>query len=111
MVRAFLRAVSRFMATLPRHSTVSTLSKRNEVMGPCRVLRPSGGRESGLRSRLACGGLLDGHAFGQVARLIDVASAQHSDMVGKQLQRHDLKNRQQQLGGGWDLDDVVYQRR
>ena len=35
-------------------------------------------------------GLLDRHGLGEVARLIDVAAAAHGDVIGEQLQRHDL---------------------
>ena len=51
--------------------------------------------------------LLDGNAFGQVAGLVDVAAAADGDVVGQQLQRHDLQQRQKQLDRGRDGDDVV----
>ena len=41
--------------------------------------------------------LLHGDGFGQVARLVDVAAAADGDVVGQQLQRHNLNQRRQQL--------------
>ena len=38
-------------------------------------------------------GLLDGHALGQVARLVNVAPAQIGVVVTEQLQRNDVENR------------------
>jgi hypothetical protein len=38
---------------------------------------------------LANVGQLHRHALGQVARLVDVAAAQHGDVIGQQLQRDD----------------------
>ena len=56
---------------------------------------------------VACFTFLDGDALGQVARLVDVAAAAHGDVIRQQLQRHDLENRQQQLAGVRNGDDVV----
>src|SRR5580698_10729114 len=51
--------------------------------------------------------LLDGDGFGQVAGLVYVAAAPDGDVVGEQLQRHDLDERGEQLHGGRDVDDVL----
>ena len=37
--------------------------------------------------------LLDGHGFGQVARLVDVTAAPHCYVIREQLQRDDRENR------------------
>ena len=51
--------------------------------------------------------LFDGNRLGQVAGLVDVASAAHGDVISEQLQRDYIKNRQQQLGRGWDVEDMI----
>ena len=40
--------------------------------------------------------LFDCYRLGQVARLIDVRATAHRDIVGQQLQRHDIKHRLEQ---------------
>src|SRR5438105_4600626 len=37
------------------------------------------------------------HRLGQIARLIDITSAAHGDVVGKQLQRDDEQNRNEEF--------------
>ena len=51
---------------------------------------------STLRRCVNCcsGPLLNGDALGQIARLIDIASAADGNVVRQQLQRHDLENGQ-----------------
>jgi len=56
-----------------------------------------------------CDFLLDGDGFSEVAGLIYVAAAADSDVIGEQLQRHDFKQRQQQLGRFRDEDDMLDQ--
>src|SRR3989442_12501278 len=51
-----------------------------------------------------------GYTFGEVARLVDVAAAQHGAVVGKELQGHDGQQRGQDFVGARDLDPVVNQR-
>src|SRR3954466_15649137 len=43
----------------------------------------------------------------QIARLVNVAAATHADVIRQQLQRHDLKDRQQELRRGRNINDVV----
>ena len=46
---------------------------------------------------------LDGHALGEVARLVHVAAAKQGDVIGQELQRDD---RDQRLEVVWHLGDV-----
>ena len=49
------------------------------------------------------------HALGQVARLVDVAAAQHGDVIGQQLQRDDRHERLQEVVDVGHVDHVVGQ--
>ena len=51
--------------------------------------------------------LLDGHALGQIAGLVDVAAAEDGDVVGEQLQRDGRDDRLQKLGHRGNSDHVV----
>src|SRR5689334_5541712 len=52
-------------------------------------------------------GSFDSDAFGEVARLIDIAAPPHRDVIGEQLERNDLEYRRQQIGSLRDLDDMI----
>ena len=43
--------------------------------------------------------LFDSDALGQIARLIDIATASYGNVIREHLQRHYFQNRQQQLVG------------
>ena len=47
-------------------------------------------------------GALYSDALGEVARLVDIASAANGNVIRQQLQRHHFENRQQQLMGRGD---------
>ena len=64
-------------------------------------------RPDQVRYLPARGRLFDGDALGQIAGLIDVAATAHRDVIGEQLQRHDLQNRLQQLAGRRDVNDMI----
>lgn len=51
--------------------------------------------------------LLDGDAFGEVAGFVHVAAEFDRDMVGKELQRNDRKDRGEVVGAIRDQDHVV----
>ena len=51
--------------------------------------------------------LFDGDGFREIARLIDVATAAHGDVVGEHLERNDFQNRRDQIGRGGNFDDVI----
>ena len=48
---------------------------------------------SPLRKIIAAAGLFDGHALGEVSRLVHVAAEFDGDVVGQELQRNDGENR------------------
>src|SRR5260370_39257200 len=52
--------------------------------------------------------LFDRNRFGEVPRLINVATTTDGDVIGQQLQRHDLENGQQKLRRRRYIDEVVY---
>src|SRR5215469_13229595 len=52
--------------------------------------------------------LFDCNRLGEVAGLVDIASAADGDVVGQQLQGQDLQDRKQQFRGGWDIQDTVH---
>ena len=51
--------------------------------------------------------LFHGNGLGEVAWLVDVAAAAHGDVVGEQLQRHNLNERREQRIGRRNGDDVL----
>src|SRR6516162_7524814 len=55
--------------------------------------------------------LLHGDAFGQVARFVDVAPAQHSAVVREELQRNYGEQRGEDFMVGGNIDHVVHQPR
>src|SRR6516225_9979050 len=54
-------------------------------------------------------GLLYCHALRQIARFIDVAAAEHGDVIGKELQRYGSHDRLQEVLDLGNLDHVVGQ--
>src|SRR5262249_45765339 len=55
----------------------------------------------------ATGALLDRDGFGEVAGLVDVTAAAHSDVIGEQLQWNDFQQRRKQLGRWGNFDYMV----
>src|SRR5437868_14698046 len=51
--------------------------------------------------------LLDGDAFGEVARLVDVTLQLDGEMVGEELQGNDGENRADEIGDFGNSHDVV----
>jgi hypothetical protein len=51
--------------------------------------------------------LFDCHAFGEIARLIDVAAAEDGYVVGEELQRDRRDDRLQKLFDRWNDDHVI----
>ncbi len=52
-------------------------------------------------------GLLDGDGFGEVAGLVDVATAADGYVIGQQLQGDNFDERREKLEGRRDVDDVL----
>lgn len=53
--------------------------------------------------------LLDGHRLGQIARFVDVGATHQGDVIGKQLQRHNVQKRRKRtvvLGQMKDMHPV-----
>lgn len=53
--------------------------------------------------------LLDRHGFGQVAGLVDIATATHGNVVRQQLERNDFNDGRQDFGRRWNMDHVLHQ--
>ena len=53
------------------------------------------------------GVLLHGHALGQVSWLVDVAAAADGDVVGEELEGDYFEDREEELVGLGDRDDVL----
>jgi hypothetical protein len=51
--------------------------------------------------------LFHGNRFGQVARLVNVASAAHGNVIRQQLQRHHFQDWQQQFRRVSNVNDMV----
>ena len=51
--------------------------------------------------------LLHGHALGQVSWLVDVAAAADGDVVGEELEGDYFQDREEELVGLGDRDDVL----
>jgi hypothetical protein len=51
--------------------------------------------------------LFDGHALGEIARLIHIATPAYGNVIREELQRHDLEDWQQQFGGRWNCNGVI----
>lgn len=51
--------------------------------------------------------LLNGDAFGEVSRFVDVAAELHREMVGEQLEGYDSENRADVVRRPWHGHDVV----
>src|SRR5580704_2963935 len=51
--------------------------------------------------------LFDGHAFGQVARFVDVAAELDREMVGEKLERDDTENRHHAVRDFWQRDNFI----
>ena len=51
--------------------------------------------------------LFDGNALGEVARFIDIATAQQGNVIGQELQRHDGYHRLQIVGHLRDVNHFV----
>src|SRR5258708_10529900 len=64
-------------------------------------------RRKSAASTFRCCDLLHRHAFRQIPRLIDVASAAQGDVVGEQLRRDDGEDRLERLDPPWAVDYVV----
>ena len=51
--------------------------------------------------------LLDGDGFGEIARLVDVATTPHGDVIGEHLQRDNFQDRRDQFGRRGNLDHMI----
>src|ERR1700693_4510112 len=51
--------------------------------------------------------LFNGDRLSEVARLIDVASPAHGDVIGQKLKRDDFEDRRKKFGGSRNFDNVV----
>jgi hypothetical protein len=49
---------------------------------------------------------LNRHALGKIARLIDIATEGHCQMVSEQLQRNHRENRAETINRAWDFNNV-----
>src|ERR1022692_1879685 len=59
------------------------------------------------KSRLKRSESLDGHACGEIARFVDIATKLDREMVGEELERNDGEDRTDTIGDIRNLDDVV----
>jgi hypothetical protein len=80
---------------------------RGEKRGPTEQVSCYLGGDSNRHTAVAVRSSLNGHAFGKVAGLVDIASQQHATVVSEKLER----NNRQQRGHGFvrarDIDHVV----
>jgi hypothetical protein len=96
-------AADQFAVPRAARLAMAMLDKGTKTRNRCQQSRSSLERRACSRSQY----LLHCYALGQIARLVDIATAANGDVIGKKLQRNNFKDGQQEIVRRWDFDVII----